>query len=188
MSVWLPVSSSELKEPIEIETEDDGKLLLTSVTSFFPGTTALKFRCPGSQAFCEITAVEGNFLPPQGGWVVSTRYIAVTGVEVPTFGSASSHEEKDENAVEMVRQRVTHQLNEKGGEGPLDEGCLEKDEENRVSMEEKDVGERNMGDVDKKETQRMQDKERVQETGMMRDKNGVQEASKDISQVSSILN
>ena len=48
MSVWLPVSNSELGEPIEIETEDDGKLLLTSVTSIFPGTTALLFRHPGS--------------------------------------------------------------------------------------------------------------------------------------------
>jgi len=60
----------------------------------------------------------------------------------------------------------TPELNEKGEEGPPDEGCLEKD--NR--------------DVEENETQRMRDNERDQETGIMRGKNGIQEASKDISQ------
>ena len=78
MSAWVPVSSSRLGQLIEIETEDDGKLLLTSINLHFPGTTALKFSTPGNQAFYEeIPVDEGNFFPPQGGWGVSTRYIAV---------------------------------------------------------------------------------------------------------------
>ena len=78
-------------------------------------------------------------------------------------------------------------LNVKGGEGTSHEGCLEKEEEKRGDLEEKDVKERDMGEMEQWETQRIPDKERVQETGMMRVKNSDQEASKDISQVSTIL-
>ena len=81
----------------------------------------------------------------------------------------------------------TPELNEKGGESPPDECCLEKEEEKRGKTEKKDLEERDKGDVEEKETQRMSDKERVQETGMMMRKNGVQEASKDISQVNNII-
>ena len=77
MSAWVPVSTSELVQLIEIETEEDGRLPLTSINLHFPGTTALKFSDPGSQVFCEVPVEEGNFFAPLGGWGVSTRYIAV---------------------------------------------------------------------------------------------------------------
>ena len=79
MSAWVPVSTSELAQLVEIETEEDGKLPLTSITLYFPDATALKFCSPGNHAFCEEVPVEGgNFLAPQGGWGVSSRYIAVS--------------------------------------------------------------------------------------------------------------
>ena len=75
---WVPVSTSELAPLIEIETDEDGRLPLTSITPYFPSTIALKFFGPGSQTFCEELPVnEGNFLAPEEGWGVSTRYIAV---------------------------------------------------------------------------------------------------------------
>ena len=79
MSAWVPVSASELAQLIEIETEEDGRLPLTSITLHFPGTTALKFFDPGSQAFSEVPMEEGSFLAPRGGWEVSTRFIAAVG-------------------------------------------------------------------------------------------------------------
>ena len=73
----MAVSSSELGQLIEIETEKDGRLPFTSITPIFPGTAALMFRAPGSSAFCrEVPVEEGNFLAPEGGWGVSARYIA----------------------------------------------------------------------------------------------------------------
>ena len=74
----MPVSTSGL---IEIETEEDGRLPLTFITPIFPKTTALKFSGTGNQASCEEVPVEeGNFLAPEGGLGVSTRYIAVNPI------------------------------------------------------------------------------------------------------------
>jgi len=79
MTAWVPVSTSQLAQLIEIETEEDGKLPFASVTLHFPGTTALKFCSLDNQSFCEEVPVEGvNFLAPHGGWGVSKRYIAVS--------------------------------------------------------------------------------------------------------------
>ena len=79
MSAWVPVSTSEPAQLIEIETEKDGKLPLASIALHFPGTTALKFCNPGNQPiFKEVPVDGGNFLAPQGGWGVSKRYIAAS--------------------------------------------------------------------------------------------------------------
>ena len=82
------------------------------------------------------------------------------------------------------------ELYEKGGEGPPDQGCLEREEEKGGNMEEKDMEERDkgMGNKDKGdgEEKETQDKVRVQETGVMMGI-GTQETLKDISQVSTIL-
>ena len=72
------------------------------------------------------------------------------------------------------------ELYEKGGEGPPDEGCSEREEKEEVKEGDK-------GDVEGREAQGMQGSEIVQETRMMGGKNGIQEASKNISQVSFIL-
>ena len=99
MSAWVPVSTSELAQLIEIETEEDGRLPLTSITLHFPATTALKFFDPGCQAYCEVPVEEGNFFPPQGGWGVSTRYIAVVG---PTSDVTPELRKTDVECKDMV--------------------------------------------------------------------------------------
>ena len=90
----------------------------------------------------------------------------------------------------------TPELGEKGGEGPPDEGIVDKEEGKggiRRNMMVTDIGEidkeveeRNNGDVEGKEKEGMQEEERVQKTGMTRGKNGSQDTSKDISQVNNI--
>ena len=46
MSEWVPVCKTEGAQPVEIETDDDGTMPLSSITAHFPGTTTLKFRAP----------------------------------------------------------------------------------------------------------------------------------------------
>ena len=46
MSEWVPVCETEGAQPVEIETDDDGTMPLSSITAHFPGTTTLKFRAP----------------------------------------------------------------------------------------------------------------------------------------------
>ena len=43
--VWLPLVPQEgCGEPVEVETEEDGTLLLSTVTAQFPGAIGLRFR------------------------------------------------------------------------------------------------------------------------------------------------
>ena len=46
MSEWVPVCETEGAQPVEIETDDDGTMPLSSIIAHFPGTTTLKFRAP----------------------------------------------------------------------------------------------------------------------------------------------
>ena len=96
MSAWVPVSTSELAQLIEIETDEDGKLPLASITLHFPGTTSLKF-C--NHAFYEkVQLKEDNFLAPQEGWGISTRYIAVG----PTSDIKHAPKKGDVQCTDMV--------------------------------------------------------------------------------------
>ena len=46
MAEWVAVCETEGAQPVEIETDDDGTMPLSSITAHFPGTTTLKFRAP----------------------------------------------------------------------------------------------------------------------------------------------
>jgi len=77
-TTWVPVANSELATVVEIETEEDGSLPLTSITHHFPDTKALKFHdANNNKSLIEVTLKEGSFLEPAGGWGVHARYIAV---------------------------------------------------------------------------------------------------------------
>ena len=109
MSAWVPVSlsTSALATLIEIETEEDGRLPLTSITPILPGTTALKFCTLGNQAFSgEVPVEEGNFLAPEGGWGVSKMYIAINRVveEEPNPPKALSipHPDASDNDILVI--------------------------------------------------------------------------------------
>ncbi|HIE85143.1 MAG TPA: hypothetical protein EYQ00_15460 [Dehalococcoidia bacterium] len=70
MTEWVAVVVDEGDEPIEIPTESDGTILLTSVTAQFPGVTGLKFRNPATQTLRGIRLVDNHLYPPDAdeGW------------------------------------------------------------------------------------------------------------------------
>ncbi|XP_017791299.1 PREDICTED: TAR DNA-binding protein 43 isoform X3 [Habropoda laboriosa] len=68
MSLYIQVAEDEGDEPIELPTEDDSTLLLTTVTAQFPGTCGLKYRNPESRTMRGIRLVDGRLHPPENGW------------------------------------------------------------------------------------------------------------------------
>ena len=64
MSEWVAVVQEEGDEPIEIPTESDGTILLTSLTAQFPGVTGLKFRNPDTNALRGVRCSENQLFPP----------------------------------------------------------------------------------------------------------------------------
>jgi len=77
MSEWVAVCGEEGEEPVEIQTESDGTLLLLNVTAQFPGATGLKYRNAERNTLRGIRS-RGDALEPPGeeGWGMTT-YICV---------------------------------------------------------------------------------------------------------------
>ncbi|KAJ8950753.1 hypothetical protein NQ318_011246 [Aromia moschata] len=66
---YLQVAEDEGEEPIELPTEDDGTLLLSTLSAQFPGSSGLKYRNPESKSFRGVRLSEGRLHPPpDGGW------------------------------------------------------------------------------------------------------------------------
>ena len=73
MSEWVAVVQEEGDEPIEIPTESDGTILLTSLTAQFPGATGLKFRNPDTDTLRGVRCSENQLFPPhEDGWGTHT--------------------------------------------------------------------------------------------------------------------
>ena len=70
MSEWVAVVQEEGDEPIEIPTESDGTILLSSLTAQFPGVTGLKFRNPETNTLRGVRCAENSLYPPSEveGW------------------------------------------------------------------------------------------------------------------------
>ena len=69
MTEWVAVLLEEGDEPIEIPTEGDGTMLLTSVTAQFPGVTGLKFRNQETGGLRGIRCHDNILYPPtEEGW------------------------------------------------------------------------------------------------------------------------
>jgi hypothetical protein len=86
MTEWVAVVQEEGDEPIEIPTEADGTMLLTSVTAQFPGVTGLKFRNPSTGVLRGIRCHDNILYPPSDeGWG-NTSYICTrpAGSVAPT--------------------------------------------------------------------------------------------------------
>jgi len=79
MSEWICVSGELGDDPIEIETEEDGTMLLESLTAHFPGTTTLKYKNPDNLAFRGIKCIDGVLNPPSKdlGWGLAKLYYCV---------------------------------------------------------------------------------------------------------------
>uniref|UniRef100_A0A2I3HWW4 TAR DNA-binding protein 43 n=1 Tax=Nomascus leucogenys TaxID=61853 RepID=A0A2I3HWW4_NOMLE len=61
-------TEDEKDEPIEIPLEDDGTVLLSTVTAQFPGACGLRYRNPVSQCMRGARLVEGILHTPDAGW------------------------------------------------------------------------------------------------------------------------
>jgi len=79
MSEWICVSGELGDDPIEIETEEDGTMLLESLTAHFPGTTTLKYKNPENLAFRGIKCIDGILNAPSKdlGWGLAKLYYCV---------------------------------------------------------------------------------------------------------------
>ncbi|XP_021956227.1 TAR DNA-binding protein 43 isoform X2 [Folsomia candida] len=68
MTTYIQVAEDEGEEPIEVPTEEDGSLLLSTLSAQFPSTSGLKFRNPESGGIRGVRLVDGRFHPPENGW------------------------------------------------------------------------------------------------------------------------
>lgn len=75
---YLQVAEDEGEEPMELPTEEDGTLLLSTLQAQYPGTSGLKYRNPDTSAIRGIRLHEGRLHPPTSdeGWG-SQVYICV---------------------------------------------------------------------------------------------------------------
>ncbi|XP_072394012.1 TAR DNA-binding protein 43-like isoform X2 [Diabrotica undecimpunctata] len=66
---YLQVAEDEGEEPIELPTEDDGTLLLSTLSAQFPGSSGLKYKNPETKTFRGVRLSEGRLHPPpDDGW------------------------------------------------------------------------------------------------------------------------
>jgi len=65
---YIRVAEDENEEPMEIPTEDDGTILLSSVAAQFPGACGLRYRNPVSQCMRGVRLVDGILHAPDADW------------------------------------------------------------------------------------------------------------------------
>ena len=75
MSQWIRVCEDENEEAIEVPSEEDGTLALTTLIAQFPGSCGLKYRNPESGSMRGVRLIEDK-LYPDGAWGTN-MYIAV---------------------------------------------------------------------------------------------------------------
>lgn len=68
MTQYIQVAEDEREEPIEIPSEEDGTLLLTTVAAQFPGACGMKYRNPSTGNLRGIRMTDGTLYPPDGVW------------------------------------------------------------------------------------------------------------------------
>lgn len=68
MSCYIQVCEDENDEPIEIPTEDDSTLLLSTLVAQFPGACGLKYRHADSRSMRGVRLVDGRLHAPDEGW------------------------------------------------------------------------------------------------------------------------
>ncbi|XP_069466044.1 TAR DNA-binding protein 43-like [Ambystoma mexicanum] len=65
---YIRIMEDDNDEPIEIPSEDDGTVLLSTVTAQFPGACGLRYRNPDNQCIRGVRLVDGILHAPEGGW------------------------------------------------------------------------------------------------------------------------
>ncbi|KAK3758911.1 hypothetical protein RRG08_033170 [Elysia crispata] len=68
MSQYIHVAENEGDEPMEVPSEDDGTLLLTTLSAQFPGACGLKYRNHDTGTLRGIRLSDGRLYPPDTDW------------------------------------------------------------------------------------------------------------------------
>ncbi|XP_059160396.1 TAR DNA-binding protein 43-like isoform X2 [Physella acuta] len=68
MSQYIHVAETEGNEPMEVPSEDDGTLLLTTLSAQFPGACGLKYRNHETGTLRGIRLSDGRLYPPDTDW------------------------------------------------------------------------------------------------------------------------
>lgn len=77
MSIYIQVAEDEGEEPIELPCEEDGTMLISTLTSQFPGSSGLKYRNPETGTMRGLRLCDGHLQAPDHGWrSVSMYYCA----------------------------------------------------------------------------------------------------------------
>lgn len=66
--LYIRVAEDENEEPMEIPSEDDGTVLLSSVAAQFPGACGLRYRNPETQCLRGVRLLEGVLYAPENDW------------------------------------------------------------------------------------------------------------------------
>eukprot|EP00058_Branchiostoma_floridae_P006175 XP_002591663.1 hypothetical protein BRAFLDRAFT_223429 [Branchiostoma floridae] len=98
---YVRVTDDENDEPIELPSEDDGTMLLSTIMAQFPGACGLKFRNPETQTMRGIRLVDGILHPPEGVWG-SHLFIVV----FPKDNKRKIDESPENNLVKRPREKL----------------------------------------------------------------------------------
>jgi len=74
---YISVAEEEGGEPVELPTEEDGTVLLSTLSAQVPGACGLKFRNPETRAWRGVRLADGRLWPPvDTGWT-NTTFVTV---------------------------------------------------------------------------------------------------------------
>ncbi|XP_015786142.1 TAR DNA-binding protein 43 [Tetranychus urticae] len=77
MACYVQVCENETSEPIELPIQEDGTMLLTTLTSQFPGASGLRYRNEETGTMRAVSLVENKFQAPDKGWSKISVYYVV---------------------------------------------------------------------------------------------------------------
>lgn len=75
--IYIKVAEDESDEAVELPCEEDNSILLSTVTSQFPGATGLKYCNPESNSMRGLRLADGKFIAPEKGWTAFSSYFCV---------------------------------------------------------------------------------------------------------------
>ena len=79
MGEYIRVTEDENapEDAIELPSDEDGSILLSTIQAQFPGSTGLRYRNEETQTWRGVRLADGVLYPPVGGWG-SALYIVVS--------------------------------------------------------------------------------------------------------------
>ncbi|XP_044153044.1 TAR DNA-binding protein 43-like [Bufo gargarizans] len=99
---YIHVAEDEKGELMEIPSEDDGTVLLSTVTAQFPGACGLRYRIPMNRCIRGVRLVEGILYAPENGWGNRVYFVKYPKGE-EKFSFVWSHKTDASSAVKTKR-------------------------------------------------------------------------------------